>query len=193
MLFLGKIWCFFIFIDLKLAKFLSYYSSFKNYFFMAHERLDKLDLKILAILQEDATQSIGQLAETVGLSTTPCWKRIQKLEATGMIRKRVALLNAPGLGLGLTAFISIKTNQHKIEWFDSFHRVVSAIPEVVEIYRVTGNTDYLLKVVLSSMEDYDRVYKILIKGVDLADVSSMFAMEQIKYTTALPLVQIRRD
>ena len=160
---------------------------------MSEDRLDKLDLKILSILQEDATQSISQLAESVGLSTTPCWKRIQKLEAAGIIRKRVALLNAPELGLGLTAFISIKTNQHKIEWFDSFHRVVSAIPEVVEIYRVTGNTDYLLKVVLSSMEDYDRVYKILIKGVDLADVSSMFAMEQIKYTTALPLVQIKRD
>jgi Lrp/AsnC family transcriptional regulator len=160
---------------------------------MLNERIDRLDLKILSILQEDATQSVGQLAETVGLSTTPCWKRIQKLETAGVIRKRVALLSAPQLGLGLTAFISIKTNQHKIEWFDSFHRVVSAIPEVVEIYRVTGNTDYLLKVVLSSMEDYDRVYKILIKGVDLADVSSMFAMEQIKYTTALPLVQIKRD
>lgn len=159
---------------------------------MSEDRLDKLDLKILSILQEDATQSISQLAESVGLSTTPCWKRIQKLEASGLIRKRVALLNAAQLGLGLTAFISIKTNQHKIEWFDSFHRVVSAIPEVVEIYRVTGNTDYLLKVVLSSMDDYDRVYKILIKGIDLADVSSMFAMEQIKYTTALPLVQNRR-
>ena len=160
---------------------------------MAHERLDRLDLNILGILQEDTTLSVGQLAETVGLSTTPCWKRIQKLEAAGVIRKRVALLNARHLGLGLTAFISIKTNQHKIEWFDSFHRVVSAIPEVVEIYRITGNTDYLLKVVLSSMDDYDRVYKILIKGVDLADVSSMFAMEQIKYTTALPLVQVKRD
>ena len=100
---------------------------------MAHERLDRLDLKILGILQEDTTLSVGQLAETVGLSTTPCWKRIQKLEAAGVIRKRVALLNARHLGLGLTAFISIKTNQHKIEWFDSFHRVVSAIPEVVEL------------------------------------------------------------
>ena len=151
------------------------------------EQRDKLDYKILGLLQEDATLTVGQVAERVGLSTTPCWKRIQKLERQGVIRKRVALLSATHLGLGLTAFISIKTNQHKIEWFDSFHRIVSAIPEVVEIYRVTGNTDYLLKVVLSSMDDYDRVYKTLIKGVDLVDVSSMFAMEQIKYTTALPL------
>lgn len=154
--------------------------------------LDRLDYKILELLQEDATLTVGDLAEKIGLTATPCWKRVQKLEKQGVIRKRVALLDAAHLKLGLTAFISIKTNQHKIEWFDSFHRVVSAIPEVVEIYRVTGNTDYLLKVVLSSMEDYDRVYKTLITSVDLVDVSSMFAMEQIKYTTALPLSRIKQ-
>lgn len=157
------------------------------------EKIDRLDCKILTLLQEDASLSIGEIAEKVGLSTTPCWKRIQKLEKQGVIRKRVALLNPPQLNLGLTAFISIKTNQHKIEWFESFHRIVSAIPEVVEFYRVTGSTDYLLKVVLSNIEDYDRVYKILIKGVDLVDVSSMFAMEQIKYTTALPLTQVNLE
>lgn len=157
---------------------------------MLNDKIDRLDCKILALLQEDATLSVGDIAESVGLTSTPCWKRIQRLEKQGFIRKRVALLNPPQLNLGLIAFISIKTNQHKIEWFESFHRIVSAIPEVVEFYRVTGNTDYLLKVALSNIEDYDRVYKILIKGVDLVDVSSMFAMEQIKYTTALPLNQL---
>jgi Lrp/AsnC family transcriptional regulator len=159
---------------------------------LPEDPLDRLDYKILELLQEDATLTVGDLAEKIGLTATPCWKRVQKLEKQGVIRKRVALLDAAHLKLGLTAFISIKTNQHKIEWFDSFHRVVSAIPEVVEIYRVTGNTDYLLKVVLSSMEDYDRVYKTLITSVDLVDVSSMFAMEQIKYTTALPLSRIKQ-
>ncbi len=159
---------------------------------LPEDPLDRLDYKILELLQKDATLTVGDLAEKIGLTATPCWKRVQKLEKQGVIRKRVALLDAAHLKLGLTAFISIKTNQHKIEWFDSFHRVVSAIPEVVEIYRVTGNTDYLLKVVLSSMEDYDRVYKTLITSVDLVDVSSMFAMEQIKYTTALPLSRIKQ-
>lgn len=159
----------------------------------ADQKLDKLDCRILEILQEDATLTVGDIADKVGLSTTPCWKRIQRLEKQGVIRKQVALLNPSMLDLDLIAFISIKTNQHKIEWLEAFHKTVSVIPEVVEIYRVTGNTDYLLKVVLSSMEDYDRVYKTLINGIDLVDVSSMFAMEQIKYTTALPLRQIQAN
>ena len=155
------------------------------------DKLDQLDCKILSVLQEDATLSVSAIAEKVGLTTTPCWRRIQKLEDQGVIRKRVALLDPARLNLGVTVFISIKTNQHKIEWFEAFYRLVSAIPEVVEFYRVTGNTDYLLKVIISSIEGYDRVYKTLIKGAELADVSSMFAMEQSKYTTALPLNQIK--
>ncbi|WP_151447894.1 Lrp/AsnC family transcriptional regulator [Lacisediminimonas profundi] len=151
------------------------------------EKLDRFDREILSILQEDATVSVAELGERVGLSPTPCWRRIQKLEERGVIRKRVALLDPAQLNVGVTVFISIRTNEHNIEWFASFHRLVSALPEVTEFYRVAGNTDYLLKVVVSSIEDYDRIYKTLIQGAALSDVSSMFAMEQIKYTTALPL------
>lgn len=151
------------------------------------ERLDRLDLEILAILQEDATVPISEIGERIGLTATPCWRRIQRLEQRGYIRKRVALLDPDLLDVGVTVFISIRTNQHDIEWYESFHRLVSAIPEVTEFYRTTGNTDYLLKVSVPSIQGYDRVYKKLIEGAKLADVSSMFAMEQIKYTTALPL------
>lgn len=153
----------------------------------SHERLDRVDREILAILQEDATAAVNDIAERVGLTTTPCWRRIQNLEKRGIIRKRVALLDPEQLNVGVTVFISIKTNQHDIEWYEKFHRLVSAIPEVTEFYRTTGSTDYLMKVSVPSIEGYDRVYKMLIKGAKLADVNSMFAMEQIKYTTALPL------
>lgn len=151
------------------------------------ECLDRMDREILALLQEDATIAVADIADRVGLTSTPCWRRIQKLEDRGFIRKRVALLDPDKLNVGVTVFIAIRTNQHDIEWYDSFHRLVSAIPEVTEFYRTTGNTDYLLKVSVPSIQGYDRVYKMLIKGAKLSDVSSMFAMEQIKYTTALPL------
>lgn len=151
------------------------------------ERLDRLDREILSILQDDATVAVADIADRVGLTSTPCWRRIQKLEDRGFIRKRVALLDPERLNVGVTVFIAIRTNQHDIEWYESFHRLVSAIPEVTEFYRTTGSTDYLLKVSVPSIQGYDRVYKMLIKGTKLADVSSMFAMEQIKYTTALPL------
>ena len=151
------------------------------------ERLDRLDRDILAILQEDASVPVADIGERIGLTSTPCWRRIQKLEERGVIRKRVALLDPDLLNVGVTVFISIRTNQHDIEWYESFHRLVSAMPEVTEFYRTTGSTDYLLKVSVSSIQGYDRVYKMLIKGTKLADVNSMFAMEQIKYTTALPL------
>ncbi|WPB59505.1 Lrp/AsnC family transcriptional regulator [Xylophilus sp. GOD-11R] len=151
--------------------------------------MDRVDRGILEALQENAELSIADVAEKVGLSPTPCWRRIQKLEERGVIRKRVALLEPKQVNLGLTVFISVRTNHHKIEWFESFYQLVNAMPEVVEFYRVTGNTDYLIKVMVSSIEGYDKVYKTLIKGAELADVSSMFAMEQIKYTTALPLDQ----
>jgi len=150
-------------------------------------KLDRFDREILALLQEDATLSVAELGEKVGLSATPCWRRVQRLEQRGIIRKRVALLDPNQLNVGTTVFISIRTNQHNIEWFESFHRLVSDLPEVTEFYRVAGNTDYLMKVVVSSIEGYDRIYKTLIQGAELSDVSSMFAMEQIKYTTALPL------
>lgn len=149
--------------------------------------LDKIDKAILAILQADATKSLQEISETVGLSATPCWRRIQRLEQDGFIRQRVALLDAEKLNVGMTVFVAVKTNQHSDEWLHKFSSVVSMIPEIVEFYRMSGDTDYLLRVLVPSIKDYDRVYKRLIKGTDLFDVSSSFAMEQIKFTTAIPL------
>jgi len=150
-------------------------------------KLDRFDREILTRLQEDATISVAVLAEAIGLTATPCWRRIQKLEERGIIKKRVTLLDAKQLNLGFSVFISIRTNEHRFDWFEAFHKLVSAIPEVVDFYRVAGSTDYLLKVAVSDMADYDSIYKTLIKGADLADVTSMFVIEEIKHTTALPL------
>lgn len=153
----------------------------------AKESLDRFDRAILAHLQEDATIGIAELAEKVGLTSTPCWRRIQKLEDRGVIQKRVTLLDPKQLNLGVTVFIAVRTHEHRFNWFESFHKLVSAIPEVVDFYRVAGSTDYLLKVVVSDIAGYDRLYKTLIKGADLADVTAMFVIEEIKHTTALPL------
>lgn len=155
-----------------------------------HGKLDRFDRAILANLQENALISVSELAEKVGLTSTPCWRRIQKLEEGGVIRKRVTLLNPKSLNLGVTVFIAVRTNEHRFEWFEEFHKVVSAIPEVVDFYRVAGSTDYLIKVVVSDIEGYDSIYKALIKGADLADVTSMFVIEEIKHTTALPLSHV---
>jgi Lrp/AsnC family transcriptional regulator len=151
------------------------------------ETLDRYDREILQVLQDDATVSIAELSQRVGLTSSPCWRRVQKLKEQGVIRKQVVLLDPAHLDLDVTVFILVKTNQHRMAWFQSFHRLVSSMPEVVEFHRVTGSTDYLLKVVVRDIKAYDRVYKALIQGAELADVTSMFAMEQIKYTTALPL------
>ena len=149
--------------------------------------LDKFDRAILAALQADATLPVAELAHRIGLTATPCWRRIQRLESQGLIRKRVALLDPVRLNVGVTVFVSVRTSQHNADWLQSFHRLVSSIPEVMEFYRMAGQTDYLLRVVVPDIAAYDRVYKHLIEGVELGDVSSSFAMEQIKYTTELPL------
>jgi Lrp/AsnC family transcriptional regulator, cysteine-sensing transcriptional activator len=149
--------------------------------------LDDLDRKILQCLQADATVPITELADKVGLSTSPCWRRIQKLEESGVIRGRVALLDPEKLNVGVTVFVSVRTNQHNAEWAAKFCRVVAGIPEVVEFYRMSGQVDYLLRVVVPDIAAYDGVYKRLIEVADLYDVSSSFAMERIKYTTALPV------
>ena len=149
--------------------------------------MDSFDMKILSCLQEDAAMSLADLASRVGLSTTPTWRRVQKLEADGVIRRRVALLDRRRLNVGVTVFVAIKTNQHNAAWLERFAKVVDAIPEVVEFYRMSGDVDYLLRVVVPDIAGYDAVYKRLIRGTELFDVSSSFAMEQIKYTTALPL------
>lgn len=149
--------------------------------------LDASDRRILRALQRDASLSLSELSAEVGLSQTPCWKRVKRLEAEGVIRGRVALLDRDKVGLGTTVFVAIKANIHDEDWLDSFARGVAAIPEVVEFYRMSGETDYLLKIVCAGIADYDRIYKGLIRTAPMHDVSSSFAMEQIKYTTEAPI------
>lgn len=152
--------------------------------------MDDMDRKILKCLQADATLSISEISERIGLSQTPCWRRIQNLESTGVIQKRVALLDRTKLNVGVTVFVSLKTNQHNLEWLQEFDRIVADIPEVLEFYRMSGGVDYLLKIVVPDIAAYDAVYKRLIEKIDLFDVSSAFAMEEIKCETQLPLAYV---
>lgn len=149
--------------------------------------MDDIDRKILSLLQKDATLSTAEIAEMVGLSTTPCWRRIQILEQEGYITRRVALVDRGKVNVPLDVFVAIRTNEHNFDWLDEFARIVCEFPEVVELYRMSGEIDYLMRVVVPDMAAYDVFYKSLIKKVQLTDVSSSFAMERIKYTTALPL------
>ena len=149
--------------------------------------MDDFDRKILQVLQTDASLSVAAIAERVGLSQTPCWRRIQKLDATGVIRSRVALLDAAQLDLGLTVFVHLRIARHGSAWLADFTRAMMAMGEVLEVNRLAGNWDYLLRVLVADMPAYDQFYKRLIKVEGLNDVSSSFSMEQIKYTTALPL------
>ena len=153
--------------------------------------LDEMDIKILRILQEDATRPVADIGKEVGLSTTPCWRRIQKLEEAGIIRRRVALLDASKVNVGVTVIVSIKTDKHAIGWLEKFHEAVIDFPEVVEFYRMSGEIDYLLRVVVPDIAAYDAFYKRLISRIEISKVSSAFAMEQIKYTTTLPLDFVR--
>ncbi|MFV0294505.1 MAG: Lrp/AsnC family transcriptional regulator [Hyphomicrobiaceae bacterium] len=149
--------------------------------------LDPMDLKILALLQRDSTMAVAEIGRAVGLSTTPCWRRIQKLEETGIIRHRVAVLDPAKVNAGVTVFVSITTNQHSLDWLEQFHKVVNSMPEVVGFYRMSGDVDYLMRVVVPDIQAYDAFYKRLISEINIAKVSSAFAMEEIKNTTELPL------
>ncbi len=149
--------------------------------------MDRIDRKILACLQEDAALPVAEVAERVGLSTTPCWRRIQNLEKEGVIRRRVALLDAAKLNCGVTVFVNLRTSQHNYDWLEKFSKAVERMEEVVEFYRMSGDIDYLLRIVVPDIASYDAVYKRLIQAADFAEVSSSFALEEIKYTTALPL------
>ena len=151
--------------------------------------MDKQDKAILGILQADATCSVGDLAEQVGISKSACWRRVQKLEAEGVIRERVALLNQDKIKLPLTVYISVRTNRHNDDWSSNFREVMQGIEGILEVYRMSGDLDYLLKAVVEDMPGYDRLYQQLIKA-DLYDVSSSFVMEKMKYTTQLPLSNI---
>ncbi len=151
------------------------------------DRFDRLDLAILRTLQRDASVSLATLAASVGLTATPCWRRVQRLEKEGVIRSRVALLDRRRLGVGVTVFVAIRTNRHDLAWFETFHSLVASIPEVTEFYRMAGQTDYLLRVMVPDIAAYDQIYKKLIGAGGIVDVDSSFAMEEIKYTTELPL------
>ncbi|AVJ16534.1 Lrp/AsnC family transcriptional regulator [Serratia rhizosphaerae] len=150
--------------------------------------LDRTDRKLLSMLQQDCTLSLQALAEAVNLTSTPCWKRVKRLEDEGYIRGRVALLDNEKLGLGLTAFVMLKTQQHSREWYQQFVDLTAQMPEVLAFYRMAGEFDYLMQVQVADMKSFDRFYKRLVNGIPgLIDVTSSFAMEKIKYTTALPL------
>ncbi|MEM1316758.1 MAG: Lrp/AsnC family transcriptional regulator [Pseudomonadota bacterium] len=151
------------------------------------KKLDEMDRKILMAVQQDAALSVDALADKVGLSRNACWRRMKALEAAGIIRKRVALLDAEAIGLSLTAYVMVRTNRHDEEWLETFHRAVRALPEIVGAHRMSGDLDYILRVRLTSMRDYDAFYQRLIRKVPLSDISASFVMEDIKDTTALPL------
>lgn len=155
--------------------------------------LDDMDVKILAILQEDCTRPVADIGKEIGLSTTPCWRRIQKLEELGVIRGKVAVLDPKKVNAGVTVFVFIKTDQHSTSWLENFHKAVDDFQEVIEFYRMSGDIDYLLRVVVPDIHSYDLFYKKLISRVEIAKVSSAFAMEQIKYTTSLPLQFVKTD
>lgn len=150
-------------------------------------RLDAVDRKILAVLQQDASLSVAEIGDRVGLSSTPCWKRIQRLEASGVILKRVALVDQNRLGLDLSVFVSVESADHSDSWLRRFAEAVSAMPEVMEFYRMAGDVDYMLRVVVPDMRSYDVFCKKLIHSVPLKNVTSRFAMEKIKSITALPV------
>jgi Lrp/AsnC family transcriptional regulator len=149
--------------------------------------VDATDRKILKVLQEDASLPVAEVGKRIGLSSTPCWKRIQRLEKDGVISRRVAVVDPDKVGLGTTVFVSIETENHSAEWLAHFAKVVRAMPEVVDFYRMAGDVDYMLRVVTADTQSFDAFYKRLITAVALKKVSSRFAMERIKSTTALPL------
>ena len=150
-------------------------------------KLDGIDLRILALLQENAEHSISEIAEAIHLSQNACWRRIRQLEESGYILKRVALLDAVKLGAGMTVFVMVRAGEHSQEWLERFADAVRKIPEIVEFYRMTGEVDYLIKIRVADIAGYDRVYKQLIRSAPLTDVSGAFAMEELKHTTAIPL------
>lgn len=152
--------------------------------------IDRFDLKILEQLQRDDTLSIAQLAEQIGLSVTPCWRRIQRLEKDGFIEKRIAVLNPEKLDLSLAVFVMVKTDKHNQEWLDSFQAAVQSFPEIMEVNRLAGEYDYLLKVMTRDNQSFDAFYKRLISTVELSNVTSCFSMEQVKKTTELPIGEL---
>ena len=150
-------------------------------------KLDAIDRRILEKIQRDAEVQVADLAQQVGTSASSCWRRIQRLREAGVITRQVALVDPRKVNVGVTVFVAVKTRRHTAEWFERFRATAESIPEVVEFYRMSGDIDYLLRVVVPDIAAYDTVYKRLTRDTDLADVSSSFAMQELKFTTALPL------
>jgi Lrp/AsnC family transcriptional regulator len=148
--------------------------------------VDAIDRKIIDILQADATVAVASIAEQVGLSAAPCWRRIKRLEDDGVIKRRVALIDRRKANVPMTLFVSVRTTRHAVQWLEDFRRVITDIPEIVEAWRLTGEVDYLLRIVVPDVDAYDEVYKRLINRLEFADISSAIAMEEMKYTTAIP-------
>ena len=149
--------------------------------------MDAKDIKILALLQENASLSMGELSRRVHLSQTPCWRRIQKLEKEGVIEKRFAILNPAALGFSLSAFVEIHAPTHNEQWYKNFSEAVAAMPEIMEVHRMAGEVDYLLRVAVKSMDDYDQFYRRFVARVPTLKVTSRFSMERMKATTAYPI------
>lgn len=152
--------------------------------------MDQKDRRILDLLQHDAMLSAADIAEQVGLTTTPCWRRIQKLEEQGYIKRRVALLDRGKLNVGTTVFVGVRTSRHSDEWLRRFTEAVNNMPEIVEAHRLSGDTDYMLRIVVPDINEYDRVYQQLIRELEFLDVSSSFSMEELKSTTAIPVKHV---
>src|SRR4051794_21654626 len=153
-------------------------------------RIDAIDRRILKVLQQDASLTVAEIGERVGLSSTPCWKRIQRMEGEGIITGKVALVDQNKIGLGLSVFVSVESADHSDAWLQKFARAVGNMPEVIELYRMAGDVDYMLRVVVKDMQSYDGFYKKLIGAVALKNVTSRFAMEKIKSVTALPVPEV---
>jgi Lrp/AsnC family transcriptional regulator len=149
--------------------------------------MDAKDKQLLELLQQNAMFTAAELAEKVGLTPTPCWRRVQRLEREGYIRARVALLDREKMNVGVTVFVAVRTNQHSKDWLEKFRRAINRIPEIIEAHRLSGDIDYLLRVVVPNIHGFDAVYKRLIEVVEFSDVSSSFSMEEIKSTTAIPV------
>jgi Lrp/AsnC family transcriptional regulator len=148
--------------------------------------MDIIDRKILDILQDDCTVPVATIAEQVGLSTAPCWRRIKRMEDDGVIQRRVALVDRRKANVPMTLFVSVRTTRHAGQWLEDFRKIITGIPEIVEAWWLTGEVDYLLRIVVPDIDTYDVVYKRLINRLEFADISSAIAMEEMKFTTAIP-------
>ena len=156
------------------------------------DALDLIDRKIVAELMRDATLPVSQIADKVGLSQTPCWKRIQKLQDLGVLTARVALADPGKLGFGLTIFVGIEAPDHTADWREAFGKATRDMPQIMEVYRMAGEMDYLLRIAVPDMTEFDTLYKRLTDAVPIKNVTSHFAMERMKFTTAYPVDTTRR-